>query len=306
MAIDLEAIRKRCAELNGQRKNSSVQLWKPTPGEYTVRGLPWPSAKLVDGMPFIERRFYYLGENPRILAPSQFGKPDPVNDLIRKLYSSGTPDDRELAKKLYAKMVAYMPIIVRGQEDAGVQTWSFNKFIYTRLLDFFTNSKINPEQVDYLDPLDGIDLEVTVKKSGKKFNGKEVMDFTIDLGRKQTKLSNDSVKAKAWLDGLPNIDDMYPQKTSAEIEKVLNDWLAGGSADDGNDGAARGDKPKDALDELAAEVKAEIKSPTSASTEKPTRKSKKAVDVDVDAVADVKKKTLDDAMQELMQEESAD
>jgi hypothetical protein len=201
--------------------------------------------------------------------------------------------------------VAYMPIIVRGQEEAGVQTWSFNKFIYTRLLDFFTSTKLNPDLVDYLDPLSGIDLNVVVKKSGKKFNGKEVMDFTIDLGRKQTKLSNDSAKAKAWLDARPNIDDMYPQKTSVEIEKILNDWLAGGAADDGNDGAARGDKPKDALDELAAEVKAEIKSPASAATaEKPAKKSKKA-SADVDAVSDVKK-TLDDAMNDLMQEETAE
>ena len=81
MAIDLEAIRKRVMELSGQGKNSRVQLWKPTPGQHKIRGVPWKNT--VDGMPFRELRFYYIGEQPRILAPSQFGKPDPVNDLIR-------------------------------------------------------------------------------------------------------------------------------------------------------------------------------------------------------------------------------
>ena len=131
MAVDLEAIRRRVQELSGQRRTSSVQLWKPEKGEYKVRALPWKSTP--DGMPFIERKFYYLGENPRFLAPSQFGKPDPVNDLIRKLYSTKNPDDRELAKKLQPKMTAYMAIVVRGQEDKGIQVWGFNKFIYQRV-----------------------------------------------------------------------------------------------------------------------------------------------------------------------------
>jgi hypothetical protein len=41
MAIDLEAIRKRVAQLSGGYKNSAIQLWKPGVGEYKVRGLAW-------------------------------------------------------------------------------------------------------------------------------------------------------------------------------------------------------------------------------------------------------------------------
>ena len=123
MAVDLEAIRKRVQELSGQRRTSSVQLWKPAPGEYKVRALPWKSSQLVDGMPFIERRFYYLGDMPRIVAPP-VGAPDPINALIRKLYSTRDSNDREMAKKLQPKMTAYMPIVERGAEDKNVQVWS--------------------------------------------------------------------------------------------------------------------------------------------------------------------------------------
>lgn len=296
-------------ELNGQRRTSSVQLWKPEVGEYKVRCVPWKSTP--DGMPCLERRFYYLGDNPRILAPSQFGKPDPINDLIRKLYNSGKADDRELAKKLQPKMTAYIPIIVRGQEDKNVQVWSFNKFIYQRLLDFFTNSEINPDLVDYMDPIEGIDLIVTIKKSGKKYNGKDVMDTVIDLGRKQTKLSADPEQAKKWLDGVPNLDDMYQQKTSAEIEQVLNTWLSGGASSSNDEGSGRGaEKSKDALDELVADVKSEVKAPAAKTEELKTEakkrpSSKKVADVDLDEDAiPAPKQTLDDAFNELMEDDS--
>ena len=298
MAIDLEAIRKRVMELSGQGKNSRVQLWKPTPGQHKIRGVPWKNT--VDGMPFRELRFYYIGEQPRILAPSQFGKPDPVNDLIRKLYSSGKADDRILAKKLQPKMRAYMAVIVRGQEDKGVQVWSFNPFIYQRLLTFFTSEDIG----DFLDPNDGFDLDVTITQSKKVFNGKAVMDTVVDAARKSTKLSNDPAQAQKWLDGVPNIDDMYTQKTTAEIEKILNDWLAGGAgADDGSDGASRGDKPKDALDQLVDEVKAEVK-PAKAEEPKQERvKKAKKADIDDDEPPPAKKQTLDEAFEDLQNDE---
>lgn len=305
MAVNLEAIRKRVQELNGQRKNSSVQLWKPEIGEYKVRCVPWKSTP--DGMPFLERRFYYLGDNPRILAPSQFGKPDPINDLIRKLYSSGKPDDRELAKKLQPKMTAYISVIVRGQEDKGPQVWSFNKFVYQRLLDFFANSEINPDLVDYIDPLEGIDLIVTIKKSGKKYNGRDVMDTVIDLGRKQTPLSANAELSKKWLDSVPNLDDMYQQKSSAEIEQVLNTWLSGGGSSSPDEGTGRNDqKSKDELDQLVEDVRTEVKSPVSVKTEEPKKKpASKKQDVDLDDVATAApKQSIDDAFAELMEDDA--
>ena len=303
MAVDLEAIRKRVQELSGQRKNSSVQLWKPTVGEYKIRGLPWKSTP--DGMPFVERRFYYIGNNPGILAPSQFGKPDPINDLLRKLYSTGKPEDRLLAKKLQPKMRAYMPIIVRGQEDKGVLVWSFGKTVYQKLLGFFTDEDAG----DILDPEGGFDLKVTITQA----QGKQFMDTDVNFRPKSTKLSDDPEVAKKWLEAVPNIDDMYRQKTPQEIEKILNDWLAGGGADDNSDGSSRGDKPQDELDKLVDEVKAEVKPSTPAAAaakveSKPNGRGRggKKQEADLDAADEApagKKTDLDAAFAELTKDD---
>ena len=182
MAIDLEAIRKRMAQLNGDYKNSSVQFWKPGPGTYKVRLVPWKNLK--EGEVFAERWFYYIGAEKGILAPKQFGKPDPIEDFIRKLYSTKKSEDRELAKQLYSKMRAYSPLIVRGQEEKGVQLYSFGKQVLNRLLGFF----VDEEPLDVVDPLDGHDLKITLTK----VVGKQYCDTTIDVVHKASKLHDDA------------------------------------------------------------------------------------------------------------------
>jgi len=280
MAIDLEAIRKRVAELNGTSKRSSVQLWKPPVGEHKIRCLPWKNSP--DGQPFAERWFYYIGDNAGILTPNQFGKPDPINDLIRKLYSSGKPDDRVLAKKLQPKMRCYAPVVVRGQEDRGVMVWSFGKIVYQRMLSFFLDEEVG----DILSPTEGFDLKVTLSQAP----GKQFMDTMVDPARRPTKLHEDSKQVESWLSSIPNLDDMYRLKSTQEIETVLNNWLNGGTSEDASMPATtRGPATTDALDDLVAEVKA-------ATPEKP--KKKKSEDD-----APVKKQSLDDAFADLMGDE---
>lgn len=304
MAINLEAIRKRVQELNGNRRTSSVQLWKPEIGEHKVRGLPWKDAP--DGMPFLERWFYYIGASSGVLTPRQFGKPDPIQDLISKLFGSGNADDRVLAKKLLPKMRAYMPVIVRGQEDKGVQVWAMGKPIYQRLLSFFTEEDVG----DILDPTQGFDLKVSVTHiAGKMFMGKPSLDYVVDAVRKASKLSEDPAKAKAWLDGVPNLDDMYKLKTPQEIETLLNNWLNGDATKDDSDGTSRGPETNDELDKLVNEVKAEKAAIDTTPDTKPqkakatTAKKASPPPVDDDESAPVEKQSLDDAFNALMKED---
>lgn len=287
MAVDLEAIKKKLLELSGQRRNSNIQLWKPGPGDYKVRGLPWKNADAAT--PFKELYFYYLGNGPGILAPNQFGKPDPINDLIRKCYNSGKPDDRNLAKKLHSKMRAYMPIIVRGQEDKGVQVWSFGKQIYSKLLTYYTNEEVG----DILDPKDGFDLSVSIKQQP----GKQFQDTDVEAARRPKPLSEDAAQAKTWLEAVPDLGDMYKLKSEQEIKTLLQNWLDGGATTDQSDGTSRGPVSNDELDKLVNEVKAEVKTDAE-SPAKAKVKAKKAETTDP-----VEKKSLDDAFAELMKDE---
>jgi len=292
MAVNLDAIRRRMAELNGTKKTSAVQLWKPALGEYKVRCLPWKNAP--EGQPFIERWFYYIGNNAGLLAPKQFGKPDPIDDLIRKLYSSGKPDDRVLAKKLQPKMRAYTPVIVRGQEDKGVMVWSFGKIVYQRLLGFF----VDEDYGDILDPQEGFDLKVTLTQQP----GKQFQDTTVDCKGRSSKLHDDARQLQQWLDSVPSLDDMYRLKSKEEIETILNNWLNGDvETATPDEGTSRGNSDPDALDDLVKEVK----SKSTPEAPKPVAKVPKKPQVDDDEVVvkPAKKQSLDEAFEDLMGDE---
>ncbi len=216
MAIDFDAIRKKLNQLSGNNSRRNV-MWRPQEGEEaTVRILSFPDN---DGQPFKERWFYYnIGNNPGLLAPYQFGKTDPIQELINKLRDEGSKESYELAKKLYPKMRSYAPVVVRGEEDKGVRLWSFGKTVYQSLL----NIMLDEDYGDITDPTDGRDVKVMcTKQPGRMWAMTEVRP------RGKQSLLAETKQAKEWLDAIPDLDEMYTCKTYEELEKIVNDWLNG-------------------------------------------------------------------------------
>jgi hypothetical protein len=222
MAIDLDAIRNKLNQLSGQNSRRNTN-WRPQEGEESnVRILSFPEN---DGQPFKERWFYYnIGNNPGLLAPYQFGKPDPIQELITKLRDDGSKESYELAKKLYPKMRCYAPVVVRGEEEKGVRIWAFGKTVYQTLL----NIMLDEDYGDITDPKSGRDVKVVcTKPPGRMWATTEVRPRG-----KQSALAEDASKAKGWMDSIPDLDDMFTVKSYEELEKIVNDWLNGDSADD--------------------------------------------------------------------------
>ena len=231
MGIDFEAVRKKLNQLSGNnsRRNS---MWRPQEGEETVvRLMSFPDN---DGQPFKERWFYYnIGNNPGLLAPYQFGKPDPIQELINKLRDDGSKESYELAKKLYPKMRSYAPVIVRGEEDKGVRLWSFGKTVYQSLL----NVMLDEDYGDITDPQDGRDVKVVCTKApGRMWATTEVRPRG-----KQSDLCEDAKQAQQWLKDIPELDEIYTLKSYEELEKIVNDWLSGDDSQGDDLGTPRGE-----------------------------------------------------------------
>ena len=229
MAIDFDAIRRKLNKLPGQNSRQNTS-WRPQEGEeHTVRLLSFPDN---DGQPFKELWFYYnIGNNPGLLAPYQFGNPDPIQELITKLRDEGSKESYELAKKLYPKMRCYAPVIVRGEEDKGVRLWAFGKSVYQTLLNYM----LDEDYGDITDPLDGRDVRVfCTKNPGQKWTTTDVRPRGKD-----TPLSEDSKKSKDWLDNIPDVNDLFELKSYEELERIVNNWL-NADEDDDSDGTHRG------------------------------------------------------------------
>tara|TARA_Y100000310_G_scaffold278739_2_gene297429 strand:+ start:9410 stop:10189 length:780 start_codon:yes stop_codon:yes gene_type:complete len=236
MPIDFEAVRRKLNQLSGNNSRRNM-LWRPQEGEEaTVRLLSFPDN---DGQPFKERWFYYnIGNNPGLLAPYQFGKPDPIQELINKLRDDGSKESYELAKKLYPKMRTYAPIVVRDEEDKGVRVWSFGKTVYQSLL----NTMLDEDYGDITDPVEGRDVKVVCTKApGRMWAMTEVRPRG-----KQSPLCQDSGQAKQWTDAIPDLDELYTLKSYEELEKIVNDWLSGDDSSDEDLGTSRGKESPEA------------------------------------------------------------
>ena len=225
MAIDLDAIRNKLNQLSGNNSRRNT-MWRPQEGEeHTVRLLSFPDN---DGQPFRERWFYYnIGNNPGLLAPYQFGQPDPIQELINKLRDDASKESYELAKKLYPKMRSYAPVVVRGEEDRGVRLWSFGKTVYQSLL----NIMLDEDYGDITDPIEGRDVKIVcTKPPGRMWATTEVRP------RGKQSLLAETKQAKEWIDSIPDLDEMYTCKTYEELEKIVNDWLNGDDESVNTDG----------------------------------------------------------------------
>ena len=234
MAIDFDAIRKKLNQLSGNNSRRN-KMWRPTEGdEDIVRLIAFADQE--DGLPFAERWFYYnIGSNPGLLAPYQFGNPDPIQELITKLRDEGTKESYELAKKLYPKARYYAPVVVRGEEDKGVRLWSFGKTVYQSLL----NIMLDEDYGDITDPTDGRDIKVVCTKAP----GRQWATTEVRPRGKVSKLGT-AANAKQWLESVPTLDDMYDEKSYDALSKIVNDWLNGdessSSSGETNFGTSRG------------------------------------------------------------------
>jgi hypothetical protein len=235
MALDLDAIRAKLNKLSGAGSKRNT-MWRPQEGEEaTVRLLSFPDN---DGQPFKERWFYYnIGNNPGLLAPYQFGKADPIQELINKLREDSSKESYDLAKKLYPKMRVYAPVLVRGEEDKGIRVWAFGKTVYQTLL----NIMLDEDYGDITDPLEGRDVKVVCTKTpGRMWASTEVRP----RGRSSA-LSENTDTSTGWIDSIPSLDDMYTLKSYEELEKIVNDWLAGDEAETSENHTSRGGKSSD-------------------------------------------------------------
>ena len=142
-------------ENRGDKRDSA--FWRPDDGEQTIRIVP-----TADGDPFKEYWFHYnLGKNPGFLSPKRnFGPADPLNDFVRQLFNEGTEGSIKQAKDLMARQRFFAPVVVRGEEEKGVQVWGFGKMAYQQLLELV----LNPDYGDITDTDDGTDLVIKYEK----------------------------------------------------------------------------------------------------------------------------------------------
>jgi hypothetical protein len=229
MAYDLNKLKNKINQLNGEKpgktnnKNApKLTFWKPQMGMNVVRILPYDDG---NGQPFQEISYYNskkLSER-RLVAPSQFGLADPIADLLESLRPQRAKKEVwNIMKELQMKPTYYAPVLVRGQEEKGVQVWEMKAEIVKSIYATLTH----PDWVDenLFDVEKGYDLTVEVSDSGKEFNGYAIKNYKIDPRRKPEPLAKSKADRDKLVASVPNF--LEHNKQYVKNEESLKDLVA--------------------------------------------------------------------------------
>ena len=222
--MNLDAIKAKLDALNsnGQEREKtdySKIFWKPAIGKQTIRLVP---SAFDPAMPFKELKFHYgIGKYPMV-ALSNFGKQDPIEEFVKELKKTSDKDNWSLAGKINPKTRIFAPVVVRGEEDKGVRIWGFGVTIYRALLALIADEDIG----DITDVINGWDLVV------EQVQGNPYPETTVRIKPKQTALSDNNDQVDTWLKTQPNPTEVHTQYDYEFIKKQLQNYLNPGSADE--------------------------------------------------------------------------
>lgn len=219
--MDLSAIKSKLAALNGNGNQEREKVdydkvfWKPSNGKHTVRIVP---SAFNPAFPFTELKFHYgVGKYP-ILALSNFGSQDPVEEFVKELRKTSDKDNWSLSGKLSPKTRVFAPVIVRGEEEKGVRLWSFGVTIYKALLALAEDEDIG----DFTDVMNGYDMVV------EQTPGNPYPFTTVRIRPKTSTLSDDDSKVSTWLKNQPNPLESFTKYDYEFIKKQLQNYLSPG------------------------------------------------------------------------------
>ena len=220
--MDLNAIKAKLSEIedksNGKKEKIDYEkvFWKPPTGKSKIRIVP---SAYDPTMPFSELKFHYnVGKYP-ILALSNFGKQDPVEEFVAELKKTNDRDNWSLAGKLTPRSRFFAPVVVRGEEDMGVRIWGFSQTIFKALLSMAEDEDIG----DYTDPVNGFDMNVEVRQ------GNPYPETSVRIVPKMSPLSDNNNHVETWLKEQPNPSEVYTQYDYDFIKKALLEYLEPGS-----------------------------------------------------------------------------
>ena len=226
MAIDIKKMREKLNKLNDKSgKGKTTQYWKPIENaDSSIRIVPTE-----DGDPLKEFYFHYLRSEKKfqsVLCPKKnYGENCPMCDLVSKLYKEGDEESRKMAKDMSAKQRFFSPIVVRGEEDKGVQLWGYSKTIYEELLKLM----LNPEYGDITDQDEGLDLVVSSsKKAGKMF-----AETSLTPKRKSSPLASRKELITEIVNHGTDFDNLFERKTASQVAEILDNFLKGGGDEGG-------------------------------------------------------------------------
>lgn len=243
MSYNINKIANTLSVLNREKKTDTKKgppfpQWKPSLTEdgkartFNVRFLPYQDQ---NEQPFQEVSYYDdKSLSPfRLVAPAQFGLPDPIAALVMELRKDRNNKEAwKIIKPLLPKPRYFAPVFVREEADKGVQVWEMSPTVCKDVYGVLVSEDYRDE--DVTSPEKGFDFQVSVSPSGKTFTqpgtGKvyPVNDVKPIARTKTTRLAKSDDEIRKLVGSIPNLLEIFTKqcKSAEELREMLENYVA--------------------------------------------------------------------------------
>lgn len=220
--MDLNAIKSKLEGLQTKKKpiyekvDYTKIFFRPKVGKTVVRILP---SKFDKANPFREVFFHYGFTKGPILALTNWGEKDPIEEFSKQLSKSSDKEDWTMASKIRPKMRTFVPVIVRGEEHLGTRLWEFGKEVYSQLLA----TAADEDYGDFTDITEGRDF--TIEGVAEQAMGKTIVKCTVRPKVKTSAITEDAVLLEKLLSEQPDVMAINRKYTFDQLKDILQNFL---------------------------------------------------------------------------------
>jgi hypothetical protein len=200
-----------------ESQRNLLPMWKIPEGITKVRILPpWSEEGAIA---YESASHWKVPPNDRMFnCLKVIGKECPICEVVTKLRrdAGANKELKAKANAFGAKKSIYYNIIVRGEEEKGVQIMRSGIRLYENILSYL----YDPDYGDVTCVDEGMDA--TIERTGQGLD----TSYTIKFGPKQTPLHENSKVAQNWINNIFDLDSIMEYKDSFEVQAAA-DNIAG-------------------------------------------------------------------------------
>ncbi len=205
--VNINKAKKTAQRLQEEAQKFMMPLWIPPEGRSEIRFLPpWS----VEGDIGYESRWHWnIGpEHKALPCPHAIEKECPLCDYVRELRTK--KDSR--AQDMYARKRIYYNVIIRGQEEKGVQIFASGIRMYENILSYLYDD----EWGDITDVVVGRDM--ILERTGQ---GKEDTQYTLKPKAQPSPIHTDQLIVDKWLEDIHNLSEVITYPEVEDVQKLV-------------------------------------------------------------------------------------
>ena len=207
------------------RAKGTGEFYKLTPGKHVLRIIPAQAGL----KPFVIVAQHYVvveGRDKKLVftcprVQTKGKESCPACDRHAELRRSANLDDRAQADELAPNVQIYCNVIDRREEDGDPKILRLPQSVYDELAQMLEDED---EPIDFLHPIEGYDVVITRKGSGR-----EGTRYSTRLATRPTRLAEDVEDMNMLISGQHDLEKYKEIKGSKELARLMRGEKTGGS-----------------------------------------------------------------------------